>query len=390
MQQHAQTEYFDLIVKTQAGLENILAQELRACGATDLEIITRAVKCRGDNEVMYKVNYLCRTAMKVLKPIANFVADSEDYLYKQCRKIAWEAYLSTDKTFAVDATVNSPHFTHSKYASLRVKDAIADYFRAGFGLRPNVNPVRPHVQINLHIYKDQCTISLDSSGDSLHKRHYRIAQGEAPINEVLASGLILLSGWDRKMPFYDPMCGSGTILMEAAMIGMNIPAGYYRKYFGFQGWFDYDAELLRKIMNDASQQIEDNELEIYGSDISKEVVEIAKKNLRNAKLHKDVEVRVAAMEDVNPEKGKGIVVMNPPYNERIELDDQIKFYKMIGNSLKRNFEGFNAWIVTSNMGALKFVGLRPSQKIKLFNGPLECRFAKFELYRGTKKLHKML
>jgi putative N6-adenine-specific DNA methylase len=384
-----QASLFEMVVKTQAGLEEILAEELKAVGASDIEIITRAVKCKGDQEVMYKANYLCRTAVKVLKPFAYFEIEDEDSLYKQCKELPWSMFLSTDKTFAVDSTVNSKIITHSKFAGLRVKDAIADFFREDSGRRPNVNIKNPDVLISLHVYNNSVTMSLDSSGDSLHKRNYRVAQGEAPINEVLAAGLIALSGWDGKSPFYDPMCGSGTILIEAAMLAMNMPAGYYRQKFGFQGWFDYDEALFNKIVDEAVEQISDEEIEIYGSDISPRTLRICQQNLEHAKLHKDVVIRNYAMDQIIPEEPGGQLIINPPYNERISLDNQIEFYKMIGNSLKRNFTGFKAGIITSNMDSLKFVGLKPSKKTKMFNGPLECRFAEYELYSGTKKIHKM-
>lgn len=378
-------ETFTLIAKTSSGLEQVLADELIGIGATDVSLMTRAISFTADKRMMYKANYCLRTALRILKPLTSFKAREEDQLYDQVRKIDWSLLLSTEQTFAIDAVVSGKYFTHSQYIALKTKDAIADQFRERFGKRPSVDTVAPHLRINLHISNDQCNLLLDSSGDSLHKRGYRIVVDKAPINEVLAAGLVLLTGWKGDSNFVDCMCGSGTIPIEAAMIAANIPAGYYREWFGFQHWVDFDEALWKEVMTEASDQIRDFDFEIIGSDRSAKAIDIARENVRKAHLHKDIQLFRKPMEQFVPPAGGGILVINPPYGERLEEENINALYTLIGNTLKHKFKGYKAWVISSDFFALKLIGLKPSKKIPVFNGPLDCRFVCFDIFDGSLK-----
>lgn len=377
---------YKLTAKTLAGLEELLAEELKEIGAKDIELGTRVVFFEGDDEVLYKANLLCRTALKILKPIRSFRVIDENDLYEKVKKINWLKYLSLNETFRIDATVSSEAFTHSQFVALKTKDAIADYFREEMdNERPSVDTVHPNLRVDVYIYKDQCTISIDSSGDALFKRGYRDKTNLAPINEVLAAGLIKLTGWKGETDFYDPMCGSGTLLIEAAMIAHNIPAGYYRKEFGFQHWRDYDRELWAEIFMEAERNIKRTKIKIEGSDLDWEAIKISKNNIANAELSDYIEVKKFPFEKSEPREEKAIVVMNPPYGERMEVQDIKAFYKGIGDKLKQDFQNKDIWILTCNMDALKSIGLKTSRRINLRNGSLECKFVKYEMYRGSKK-----
>lgn len=382
------SEKFLMVAKTMTGLEEILANELNNIGATDIELSNRAVTFTGNKELMYKANYWSRTALHILKPIAGFYIRREEDLYKKIYDIQWEDYMNATGTLAVDAVVNASVMTHSHYVSLKTKDAIVDRFRDYTERRPNVDIENPDIRVNIHLFKNYCSVSLDSSGYSLHKRGYRIKTGVAPISEVLAAGIILLSGWDKQSNFIDPMCGSGTIVCEAAMIANNIPPGYYRKTFGFEKWKDFDLNLWEKIKMDAINEQTEFEYDIIGSDISSEAIEIARENAKSARLHKDIVFEVKSFEEQIPPEDGGILIMNPPYGERIVPEDIVKLYQEVGNALKKNYNGYNAWIISSDFNALKFIGLKPTRKITLFNGSLECKLAKFEIYQGSKKTAK--
>jgi putative N6-adenine-specific DNA methylase len=376
---------FTLIAKTSSGLEQVLAAELAALGADEIEVLTRAVSFSADTHLMYKANYQLRTALRILKPLVQFRAKDEDKLYDHVRQVDWSQLLTVEKTFAIDAVVSGKYFTHSQYIALKTKDAIADQFRENFGARPSVNIANPDLRINLHIQGDQCSLLLDSSGESLHKRGYRVVVDKAPINETLAAGLILLSGWKGETPFVDFMCGSGTIPIEAAMIAGNIPGGYYREWFGFQRWADFDKELWSSILEEASDQMRDIEVEIIGSDRSAKAIEIARENVRKARLHKDIQLFRKPMEQAVPPKGNGVLVINPPYGERLEEENINQLYTTIGNTLKHKFQGYKAWVISSDHTALKLIGLKPSRKIPIFNGPLDCRFVCFDIFEGSLK-----
>ncbi|MDO9510575.1 MAG: THUMP domain-containing protein [Bacteroidales bacterium] len=376
---------FPLVAKTMSGLEEVLSAELTDLGAGNIEILKRAVKFTGNLKVLYNVNYRCRTALRILMPIASFRIYKEDDFYHRISKIKWEEYLSVDQTFAVDATVNNSVFSHSQFVALRCKDAIVDRFRARMGQRPSVELKQPNLRIDIHLSHNECSVSLDSSGDSLHKRGYHIRLSEAPISEVLAAGMIALSGWDKKTDFMDFMCGSGTIPIEATMIASNIPAGYYRDSYGFMKWKNFDKTLWDEVKQEADSLICEMEGSVYASDNSEEAISIAAINIKNAKLHHDIQLEQKEMSEQKPRDGKCFIICNPPYGERIKPENIVELYKSIGDTFKQNFAGCQAWIISSAPEALKFVGLKPSRKLVLFNGPLECRFVKFEMYEGSKK-----
>lgn len=378
-----------MVAKTMAGLEGVLAEELTAMGAQNVEPLYRAVSFEGDKQLMYKANYCCRTALRILKPITSFVARNELALYNNIFKIQWHEIFNINETFAIDAVTSGNYFTHSQYAALKVKDAIADEFREHFGARPSVDVDNPDLRINVHIENEKVTVSFDSSGESLHKRGYRKNVDKAPMNEVLAAGLIKLTGWKCDSNFVDCMCGSGTLPIEAAMLAMGLPAGFFRKKWGFMTWHDFDKELWQNVMLDAGAEMEEFNYEILASDHSAKAVEIAKANIENAHLQYDIKLSKQDMFDVVPPKGGGIMIINPPYGERLEEKDIINLYRGIGDALKKNFKGFEAWIISSNKDALKLIGLKPSKKIDVYNGPLECKFEKFEIFEGSYKDKKI-
>ncbi len=379
----------DLTAKTTAGLEEVLAAELKALGAKDVEPGKRVVLFRGDRELIYKANYLCRTALRILKPIGVFTVNNEEELYEKLKRVEWQNYFKVRKSILVNVSLFHSVITHSHFASLKAKDAIADYFREQTGRRPNVSKDNPNIVIDLHINKNKCTVSLDSSGHSLNKRRYRVSTDKAPLNEVLAAGMIQLSGWDKTGDFIDPMCGSGTIPIEAAMYAMNIPAGYYRKDYSFTHWLDYDKELWAKVREEANEQIMEHEWPVIASDRSFRAFSIARTNIKFAHLHKDITLINKPFEKLNPESGKGILIFNPPYGERLKEQEITELYRSIGDTLKSKFAGYEAWIITANPHAAKSIGLHPSKKITLFNGQLESRFLKFEVYEGSRKKKKM-
>lgn len=374
-----------MVAKTMAGLEDLLVEELTALGAENVEKLYRAVSFEGDNSMMYKANYLCRTALRILKPVAKFVARDEIALYNNVAKIEWHNIFNLEETFAIDAVASGPYFTHSQYAALKVKDAIADEFRQHFGARPSVDVDNPTLRINVYIENEKVTISLDSSGDSLHKRGYRKMVDKAPISEVLAAGMIKLTGWQYDCNFIDCMCGSGTIPIEAAMAAMNIPAGYFRESYGFMSWHDFDREAWENVKAEADDAIRDFDHEIFASDHSAKAVDIARRNIAGAHLSHDINLSQQDMFDLIPPEGGGIMIINPPYGERLEEDNIGCLYKNIGNALKQHFKGFTAWIISSDTDSLKQIGLKPSKKIELFNGPLECKMECFEVFEGSYK-----
>ncbi len=380
---------FKMVAKTLFGMEELLAQELRHLGASAVEIGIRNVSFEGDTGFMYKANLCCRTAIKILKPITAFNIFTEEDLYKKIYEMPWENYMDVKGTLAVNATVFSDVFTHSQYIALKTKDAIVDRFRDREGIRPDVDLDHPTLRINVHIDRNICTISLDSSGESLHKRGYKVESTLAPINEVLAAGIIMLSGWNGQCDLMDPMCGGGTILTEAAMIACNIPPNLNREEFGFETWPDFDVDLYEMIEEAALKKVRDFPHKIYGFDNDPVAVSKAKENIKSANLQEFIEVKEQDFFESKKETEKPLyVVFNPPYDERISVNDVEDFYSSIGNTLKRGYPGTQAWMITSNMEALKFVGLHPSKKIKLFNGKLEGKLVRYEIYEGSKKASK--
>ena len=379
-------ENFYMLAKTMYGLEEVLANELKDLGAQNIKIQNRAVSFKGDNGFMYKANLNLRTCLRILKPIATFQAHDEKELYNNILKINWEEYFELENTFATHATTNSEVFNHSKYASLLVKDGIADFFRKKHNKRPNVDPDNPDVTINLHVNKHTCTVSLDSSGKSLHKRGYKTDTIIAPINEVLAAGMILLSGWNKKDNFHDPMCGSGTILIEAALIAYNIPVNIFRDKFGFEGWKDFDEELWEMIKEVSLEKETHYYGKITGSDNFQKAVRISRENIDNALMYDNIKVTKSDFFETKVEAGT-FVMFNPPYGERIDLGVN-DFYEKVGTTLKHKYEGCSIWLISSDIENMKFIGLRPSKKIRVMNGKLDCSFRKFEVYEGSKKAKK--
>ncbi|MBF8150808.1 class I SAM-dependent RNA methyltransferase [Winogradskyella sp. F6397] len=380
---------FKMLAKTLFGFEDLLAKELMQLGAMNVEKGIRNVTFEGDKGFMYKANLGLRTAIKILKPIHSFRVAKEDDLYKNVKNMKWEEYLKSTGSLAVDATVHNSVFTHSLYTALKTKDAIVDRFRDIDGTRPDVDLRFPDLKINVHIDRQRCTISLDTSGESLHRRGYKSATNIAPINEVLAAGLIMMSGWDGQSDFMDPMCGSGTMLAEAAMIACNIPPNLMRKEFAFERWEDWDVDLFEKIEESLLKKTRDFHYKILGYDKSPSAVAKAKENMKNAHLDEFIHIQ---HEDFFKTQKSGNdklhMVFNPPYGERLENLNVEEFYGNIGSTLKHGYPGTNAWLITSNLEALKSVGLRPSRKIKVFNAKLEARLVKYEMYEGSRKAKK--
>ncbi|CAK7084492.1 MAG: Ribosomal RNA large subunit methyltransferase K/L [Parabacteroides sp.] len=376
-----------MVAKTLYGLEEILAGELLPLGANDIQIGRRMVSFTGDKEVLYKANFYCRTALRILKPIYHFKAKDADTVYKEVKKVAWEDYIAQDKTFAIDSVIYSDDFNHSKFVAYRTKDAIVDYFMEKFGKRPSVRVNNPDLYINIHISHNDCTLSIDSSGESLHKRGYRAEQTEAPLNEVLAAGMILKTGWKGESNFVDPMCGSGTLLIEAAMIALNIAPGVYRKEFAFEKWIDFDQELFDRIYNDESQERE-FKFKCYGSDINPAAIEIAEKNVRGAGLMKYIELKAMPFQQFTEAPQPGIMVTNPPYGERLSSRDLLGLYGMIGERMKHVFVGYTVWILSYKDECFDKIGLRPSDRVKLMNGSLECEYRCYEIFEGKNKDYK--
>ena len=379
---------FNMIATTQFGLEQVLAEELNQLGARDIKISTRAVEFSGDQGLLYRANIWCRTAIRILVPFANFYVRDEEEMYRKVSRIRWRDYLALSQTFAINAVVSKSTFQHSLFLSQLTKDAIVDQFRRETGDRPSVDVTQPDVRFNLHMYENQVTLALDASGDSLHRRGYRLQTNVAPLNEVLAAGIILLTGWDKKSPFIDPMCGSGTFLVEAALMAYNIAPGLFRGHnFGFVAWKDFDKRLFEEVLAEArAARLPEAEIEIIGSDIDREYIEAARNNITAAGLEDEIRVRVRDLKDAQRVGEQGVVVLNPPYGERIGGEEDLnQLYKTIGDTLKTNFSGYDAYVFTGNLEAAKNIGLRTSRRIPLYNGPIECRLLKYELYRGSKK-----
>ena len=375
---------YNMIAKTFMGLENVLAEELIALGANNVQIGRRMVSFSGDKELMYRANFQLHTAIRILKPIATFKARSAEDMYDEVKKIDWSQYIEKGKTFSVDSVVYSDEFRNSRFVTYKVKDAIVDQFREKTGDRPNVSVTNPDIRLHIHIAEDEASLSLDSSGESLHRRGYRQESVEAPLNEVLAAGMILMTGWKGETDFIDPMCGSGTLLIEAALIARNISPGVFRKEFAFEKWPDFDADLFDMIYNDDSQEKEFNH-HIYGYDINIKAVNTARLNVRAAGLTKDITVEEQDFKDFTKPEQKSIMITNPPYGERISTPNLLDTYKMIGERLKHAFGGNDAWILSYREECFDQIGLKPSIKIPVFNGSLECEFRKYAMFEGKMK-----
>lgn len=372
---------FPMVAKTFQGLEDVLSEELIALGAQNVEAGVRMVTFEGDLSVMYKANLCCRTALRILKPITKFTASNSDELYDMVRDYEWDTLLTPDKTFAIDSTVNSSDFTHSRFVTYRVKDGIADYFNDKYGRRPSIRLNGADINLNVHISETRVTISLDSSGESLNKRGYRVAQTEAPINEVLAAGIIMKTGWRGECDFVDPMCGSGTFLIEAALIAANINPGVFRQHYAFETWPDFDKELFEELYNDDSQEREFTH-KIYGGDIAQAAIAASRKNIKAAGVEQMVELECKPFDQWTEPPVEGIMITNPPYGERINPDDIAGLYRSIGSTLKFNFNGYHAWIIGYKDEHFKEIGLKPSVKFPILNGALECELREYVLFEG--------
>lgn len=369
-----------LLAKTLSGLEPVLAEELLAMGAKGVRPLKRAVAFEGDTRLLYRANYELRTALRILVPIHAFSAFNERGFYNAIREINWLEFMGVNDTLAVDAVAQGEVFRHSQYLGLLTKDAIVDQFRDKKGRRPNVNTVSPMLRINVHVQGTHTDISLDASGDSLHRRNYRRDTVEAPLNEVLASGMVMLSGWKGRGAFVDPMCGSGTLPIEAAMLATQTPPQIKREYFGFFKWLDFDKKIWNAVKTEADAKIGPFEFDILGADKDSRARNSTALNLMSAGLERAVRIEKSTFEKLDPPQVPGTLIMNPPYDERLKVEDTAQFYKSIGDVLKKRWTGWSAWIISSNREALKHIGLRAAQKITLYNGALECSFQKFELY----------
>ncbi len=374
---------FKMLAKTLQGLEEVLAEEIIQLGGNKVELGKRSVFFEGNKSLMYKANLRLRTALRILKPIAAFDAAHPDQIYKAVKAVDWESFMDADQTFMVETVVYSDTFRHSNFVSYRVKDAIADHFRENGGKRPSVQLVNPDLYIHLHIAQKHCTLLLDSSGESLHKRGWRVRQTEAPLNEVLAAGMLLLAGWKGQCPLTDPMCGSGTLLIEAALIALNIPPGIYRQHFAFEKWKDFDEELFRSLYEEENQK--EFPFRIQGSDISAQAIEIAAENIKNAGLSKYIDLKVQSIQQITQAPPDGLLVCNPPYGERLGDNKLNELYQSLGERLKHVFTGNTAWILSSRKDLLNCMGLRHSTRHFLINGALDCEFRRYDIFSGKKK-----
>ena len=380
------TEKFRIICTTQKGLESLLERELKKLGAENIMPGRRMVECIGDKKFLYKANFHLRTALKVLKPIYTCKAKDPEELYVQLKKLEWDKFLSLKKTFSIDSIVFSETMRHQMYVTYRAKDAIMDYFMEKEGKRMHVSTENPDIPILIHVNRDVCTVSLNSSGESLHKRGYRTEQTEAPINEVLAAGILMMAGWNGQSDFIDPMCGSGTFLVEAGLIALGIPPGIYRKSFAFEKWLDFDKELFSEVANDDSLDKE-FKFKLFGSDISGRAVNITRLNIERAGLTKYATLQENRFEKIEAPSSKGLLVTNPPYGERLQINEISALYERIGQQLKHHFKGWDAWIICEKGDLFKHIGLKPSKKIELLNGQLPCELRHYQLFEGKRKEH---
>jgi putative N6-adenine-specific DNA methylase len=379
---------FEMKVTTFFGLEEILARELQQLGGRNVSVFKRGVSVTGDLGFLYKINLCLHTALKVVIPVTRFTAGNEQELYDSVKRIDWERFISNEDTIMVESVLNSEQFTHSQFVSQKIKDGIVDRFRERTGRRPDVDLLRPSFKLYVHIFRNEVSLNLDSSGDPLYKRGYRADINEAPMKEVLAAGLVRLSGWEKHLMLIDGMCGAGTIAIEAALWANNIPPGYYRNEFGFMRWKNFDEQLYDTIYERSISRISNDKVEIIANDIDPATLKKAVGNTRNAKVDDVISCQQQSFFDLQPPRKGGVVILNPPYGERLPVAEIEKLYKEIGDKLKKDFKGFSAWIITSRPEAIKSIGLRPSRKIQIFNGSLECRYLKFELYEGSKKAAK--
>ncbi len=374
---------FEMVAKTFHGLEDVLAKEIRSIGGEDIEILNRAVRFKGNKATLYKMNLYLHTALRILLPVIQTEIKNQIDLYNKVREYEWEKHLQPGMTLAVDSFLNNSVFSNSHFISLRTKDAIVDRLRDKFNRRPSINKTNPDLFINVHLAANKLIVSLDTSGQSLHKRGYRSGNFEAPINEVLAAGLIMLSGWKGDRNFHDPMCGSGTLGIEAALIAREIPPGVFRKKFGFENSPDFESQLLEDIFDNIQEK--NWEGKIFSSDISKRAMQVTIKNAKQASVHKNIVFRGLDFMEHPKISDTATVIINPPYGQRVVKPEILSFYKSMGDTMKKSFVGADVWIISSNQEALKHLGLKPTTKYKLFNGALECQYNMYHIYSGSKK-----
>jgi putative N6-adenine-specific DNA methylase len=374
--------------KTLKGLEPLLADELKTLGAQSTEIVNRGVTFYGGRALLYRVNLASRLSLRVLLPVLYFEASDTDALYRRVKRYDWSLHMDNKMSFAIDPVVHSPHFNNSLYVAQKVKDAIVDRFRDLTHLRPSVNREKPDLLINVHISGRRITLSLDSSGGSLHKRGYRIGHFEAPLNEVLAAGMIMTTGWNGERALLDPMCGSGTLAIEAAMIAAGIPPGIFKEQYGFENWKDFDRELMEHVVQKLPKEKE-VKVPIVARDVDPAAVELTRRQVKQLDLSHLVKVEVADFADTEGSEEGTTIIMNPPYGERLKHSDIESLYSMIGTTLKHKYPGCDAWILSSSKQALGRIGLKPSIKRMLYNGSLECSYVNYKTFKGNWKDHKI-
>lgn len=379
---------FEIKVTTFFGLEEVLAQELKKLGGKEVNVFKRGVSAVGDLGFLYKCNLNLHTALKVLIPLCRFEAANESQLYDAVKSVPWEQFINDNDTLMVESVTNSETFSHNLFVSQKVKDGIVDRFREKFGKRPSVDLIHPRFKLYVHIFRQSVSIHLDSSGEPLFKRGYRVDKGEAPMKESLAAGLVKLSGWEPHQLLIDGMCGSGTIAIEAALWASGIPPGYFRDAFVFKQWKNFDDNLYDTILHSAVEKISSREVEILATDIDEAMLRKAQGNVKRAKVDDSVKVLQQSFFDIKPSRSSGVIILNPPYGERMPVQEIERMAREIGDKLKKDFKGFTAWIITSSPETIKSIGLRPTRKIQIFNGPLDCRFLRYEMYEGSKKAVK--
>lgn len=376
---------FEMKATTFFGLEEVLQKEILQLGGKNIQAFKRGVSFEGDLGFLYKANLCLRTALKVIIPIHSFKASDNESFYTGIKEIQWEKFISYTESIKIECVVNSDFFEHSLFMAQKAKDGIVDRFRDRYGKRPDVDLIHPSLRIYIHIFKDEVSVNIDSSGELLYKRGYRTDTNKAPINEILAAGLVMLSGWQPHKQLIDGMCGSGTIAIEAALWANNIPPGIFRQEFAFMRWKNYDAKLFELITESSLNKIKEQELDIVANEIFEPTVKKMMNNLKNAKLQDIIKVSNKNFFELTTDRKNGFIILNPPYGERIEKQEIAAFYKQIGDKLKKDFAGFTCWIITSSAEGFKNIGLRPTRKITLFNGSLECKYLKYEMYEGSKK-----
>ncbi|MBS1650901.1 MAG: class I SAM-dependent RNA methyltransferase [Bacteroidetes bacterium] len=375
-------------VTTFFGLEEILAKELFQLGGKNIKQFTRGASVTGDLGFLYKLNLCLHTGLKVLVPIADFSIQNQQDLYDAVKQIEWEKFIGAENTLMIESVLNTEIFNHSLFVAQKAKDAIADRFVEKTGKRPSVDLIKPDFKLYIHVFNNEVNISLDSSGEPLYKRGYRSDINKAPIKEVLAAGLVKLSGWESHLLLIDGMCGSGTIAIEAALWANNVPPGCFRNEFTFMYWKNFNEDLYKTIFDGALNKIKEHNVSIIANDNDEATLKKAAVNVKNANVDDVIKCTNQSFFDIMPSKNSGTVILNPPYGERLAINEITAMYKEIGNKLKKDFNNFNAWIITSSPDGFKSIGLRPSRKIKIYNGALECRFLKYELYQGSKKASK--